>query len=195
VDGVEGVVQGADHHVDHLRVAHAGTPARVQAGVGGTAHALCATTDGNVAVTQRDGLGCGDDRLQPGAAQPVDVEGRSALAAAAVDGRHAGQVHVLGFGIHHMAEHHMADVRAGDVHAVEGFAHDLGAEIGRTDVLEGASEGADGGSHGADNNNFTVHGGFLGWAMEKNGYCAPGRGRGRDAAAWRVVLTRLKAPF
>ena len=119
VDGVEGVVQRADHHVHHLGVAHAGAPAHVQAGVGAAAHVFGTAPDGDVSVAQQDALAGRHDGLQARAAQAVHVEGRGALGAAAVDGRHARQVHVLGFGVDHMAEHHMADILALHVGAGE----------------------------------------------------------------------------
>ena len=112
VDVVEGVVQGTDHHVDHLGVAHACAKTGGQTGVRRAAHVFSAAANGDVAITQQDGLAGADDCLQARAAQAVHVESGRALGAAAVDGRHARQIHVFGFGVDHMAEHHMADVLA-----------------------------------------------------------------------------------
>ena len=89
VDGVERVVQRTDHHVDHLAVTHAGTPARAQAGIGTTAHVLGAAANGNVGVAQQNRLAGRNDGLQAGAAQTVDVERRRSFGATAVDGGHA----------------------------------------------------------------------------------------------------------
>jgi len=158
VDVVEGVVQGADHHVDHLGVTHADAPARSQAGVGRTAHVFGAAANGDVAVAQGNGLAGAHDGLQARAAQAVDVEGRGGFGAATVDGGHAREVHVLGLGVDHMTEHHMADILAFGVGAGQGFAHDQGGQLGGWNVLEAATKGTNGGAHTADNNNFTAHG-------------------------------------
>ena len=76
VDRLERIVQGTDHHVDHLGITHAGTPAGRQGRIRGTAHVLGTTTDGHIAIAQQDGLAGRHDRLQAGTAQTVDVIGR-----------------------------------------------------------------------------------------------------------------------
>ncbi|MDT4841314.1 hypothetical protein FQZ97_751640 [compost metagenome] len=118
VDGVEGVVQGADHHVHHLGVAHAGAPAHVEAGKRCAAHVFRTPADGHVGVAEQNALRGRDDGLQARAAQPVDVEGGRALGTTAVDGCHAREVHVLRLGVDDMAKHHVAHVLA--VHAGAG---------------------------------------------------------------------------
>ena len=157
VDVVERVVQGTDHHVDHLGVAHARTKARGQAGVGRAAHVLSAAADGHVAVAQQNALAGIDDGLQARAAQAVDVVGRGGLGAAAVDGRHARQIHVFGFGVDHVAKHHMAHVFALGAGAGQGLAHHQGGEFGGWGVFEAAAKRADGGANRADHNNFSAH--------------------------------------
>ena len=158
VDVVERVVQRADHHVDHLGVAHACAKAGGQAGVRCAAHVFCTAANGDVTVTQQDGLAGADDGLQARAAQAVHVERGRAFGAAAIDGRHARQIHVFGFGVDHMAKHHMADVLAVGARTGQGFSHDLCGQLGRWDVLQAATKGTNGGAHSADNNNFTAHG-------------------------------------
>ena len=54
VDGLERVMQGAHHHVNHLGVAHAGAPAHVQAGIGRTAHGLGTAANGNVGIAEQN---------------------------------------------------------------------------------------------------------------------------------------------
>ena len=157
VDGVEGVVQRADHHVDHLGVAHASAPAGVERCVGATAHVFGAAANGDIGVTQQNRLAGRNDGLQAGAAQAVDVERGRALGTAAVDGRDARQIHVFRLGVDHMAKHHMADVRAVHVGAFEGFAHDLRGQLGRGNVFQTTAKGTDGGARTADNYNFTTH--------------------------------------
>ena len=112
VNGLERVMQGADHHVDQLGVAHARAPAGAQAGIGAAAHVFGAASYGDVSVAQQDGLAGRNDGLQARAAQPIHVEGRCALGATAVNSRHPRQVHVFRLSIDHMAEHHVADVLA-----------------------------------------------------------------------------------
>ncbi len=51
------------------------------------------------------------------------------------------EVHVLGFGLDHIAEHHVADVVAGHIGAGQRLAHDQRAQIGRGQVLQAAAEG------------------------------------------------------
>ena len=119
VNVLEGVVQCSHHHVDHFGVAHASTKARGQTGIGRAAHVFCTAANGDVGIAQQDRLTGGNNGLQTRAAQAVDVEGGRALGAAPVDGGHAGQVHVFGLGVDHMAKHHMANVFAIDVCTME----------------------------------------------------------------------------
>jgi hypothetical protein len=163
VDGVEGVVQGTHHHVNHLHVTHAGTPAGGQAGVGATAHVLGTATNGDVGVTQQNALAGVDDGLQARTAQAVDVVGGCAFAATTVDGGHAAQVHVFGFGVDHMAEHHVTHVFAIHASTRQRFAHDQRGQFGGGGVLQAAAVGTDGGTHAADNNNFSAHGDVSDW--------------------------------
>ena len=99
--------------------------------------------------------------LQARAAQAVHVEGRRALGATAVDGRHARQVHVLGLGVDHVAEHDMAHVFALHMGTRERLADDERAEFGGWHVFKAATKGANSGAHGADDDDFTGHGSIL----------------------------------
>ena len=56
VNGVEGVVQCTQQHVNHFGVAHACAKTVAQAGVGRTAHVFCTSANSNVCVAQQDGL-------------------------------------------------------------------------------------------------------------------------------------------
>ena len=161
VDGVEGVVQRADHHVHHLGVTHAGAPAHVQAGEGRAAHHLGTRANGHVGVAQLNGLRGRHNGLQARAAQAVHVERGRAFGAAAVDGRHAREVHVLGFGVHHMAEHHVAYILAFHAGARQRFLDDQRAQFGGGHILEAAAKGANGRAHCADDDDFTGHGKVL----------------------------------
>ena len=161
VDVLERVVQCADDHIDHLGVAHSRAKAGGQAGIGATAHVFGAAADGDIGIAQQDRLAGRDDRLQAGAAQPVDIESRRAVATAAVKGRHARQVHVLRLGVDNMAKHHVANVLAVYTSARQRFANHQRGQLGGRRVLQAAAEGSNGGAHTADNNNFTSHGYLL----------------------------------
>ena len=182
MDGVERVVQGTHYHVNHLGVSHAGTPAHVQGRIGATAHVFCTTANGDIGVTQQNALAGADDGLQAGAAEAVDVESGRALGTATVDGGHTRQVHVFGLGIDHMAKHHVSDVFAFGVGAGQGLAHHLGGQIGRGDVFQTASKGANGGAHGADDYNFTGHGfvSFNKWFLQQAPCAKPGQCAGQS---------------
>jgi hypothetical protein len=73
---MERVVQGTNHHVDHLGVAHAGTPTHVQRGEGRAAHVLGTAANGDIGVAQQNALAGRHNGLQARAAQAVDIEGR-----------------------------------------------------------------------------------------------------------------------
>ena len=64
VNGVEGVVQCAHHHVDHFGVAHACAKTVGVDGVRCTAHVFCAGANGHVGIAQQDGLACRQNGLQ-----------------------------------------------------------------------------------------------------------------------------------
>jgi hypothetical protein len=60
-----------------------------------------------------------------------------------------------------MAKHHMANIFAFCVGALEGFSHDLSAQLSGGNVFEAAPKCANGGAHCADNDDFTAHVGLL----------------------------------
>jgi hypothetical protein len=132
-------------------------PKRVAGWRRGAAHVLGAAADGDVAVAQQDGLAGADDGLQARAAQAVDVHGRRFLGAAAVDGRHAREVHVARLGVDHVAEHHVAHVLALDAGAGDGLLDHGGGQVDGGDVLQAAAKGSDGGAHTAGDDDFTAH--------------------------------------
>ncbi len=157
VDGVERVVQRAEHHVDHLGVAHARTPAGRGRQVRSAAHALGAAADGDVGIAQQNGLRGTHHGLQAGAAQAVDVERGRFGRHAAVQRGHARQVHVARLGVDDVAEHHVADLLAPDLGARQRLAHHQRAQLARRHVLQAAAERPDCGAHTADHHHFTCH--------------------------------------
>ena len=63
-----------------------------------------------------------DDRLQAAAAQAVDGERGGFLRQAALDARDAREVHVLRFGVDHVAEHQLPTCLRIDLGALDRFA-------------------------------------------------------------------------
>jgi hypothetical protein len=122
----------------------------------------------HVGVAQQNGLAGADDGLQARTAQAVDVERRRPFAAAAVDGRHAREVHVLGFGVDHVAEHDVAHVLALYMGTGERFAHHQRTELGGWHIFKAAAKGTNGSAHCADDDDFTGHGGLLTINLSKN---------------------------
>jgi hypothetical protein len=82
-------MQRTNHHVNHLGVTHAGAPAHIQGCKGCAAHVLGTAANGDIGITQQNALAGGDDGLQAGAAQAVDIEGWRTLCTTAIDGRYA----------------------------------------------------------------------------------------------------------
>ena len=89
VNGMKGVMQRTQHHVDHFGVTHAGAPTGRQTGVGAAAHVFSTAANSNISVAQQNTLAGRNNGLQARAAQTVDVKGGRALSTAAVNGRHA----------------------------------------------------------------------------------------------------------
>jgi hypothetical protein len=120
-------------------------------------HALGATADGNVGVAEQDGLRGAHHGLQARAAQAVDVERWRLGRHAAVDGRHAREVHVARLGVDDVAEDHVADVLALHAGAGQRLAHHQRAQIARRHVLQAAAKRPDCGTNAADHHHFTCH--------------------------------------
>jgi len=160
VDVQARVVQGAEHEVQHLDVAHARTPAVAGDEVSPTAHGFSARADGHVAVTQQDGLRRGHHGLQARTAQAVHVKGGGLLGHAGVQGGHTADVSVLRHGRNHVAHDHVTHVLGLNASAFQRGLDDQGAQVGGRDVLERATETANGGTGGTNENDFTCHGMF-----------------------------------
>ena len=146
-----------DHHVYHLGVTHAGTPSHIQTGKRRAAHVFGATANGNVSVTQQNGLTRRHNRLQTGTTQAVNVKGRCGFSAAPLDGRHARQVHVFRFGIDDVAKHHMTDFGTVNTGARQRLAYHLRRQFGRGNVFQAAAIGTNSGAYCTDDDDFTAH--------------------------------------
>jgi hypothetical protein len=73
-----------------------------------------------------------------------------------------------------MAEHHVAHVFAIHASARQRFAHDQRGQFCGGGVLQAAAVGTDGGTHAADNNNFSAHlrKGWRDWFIRTGQHCA-----------------------
>ena len=144
---VERVGERADHGVHGHRVLHPLAPAQIGKPVRGAAHRLGAAGHSRVGVTEHDGLGGGDDGLQPAAAEPVHGQRGRADRQAAVDGGHPPQVHVPGLGVDHVAEHGVAHVRGIHLGPGHRVAHHRGGEVAGRHGRQTAAVFADSGPH------------------------------------------------
>ena len=149
-DTVEWVIERAVEGVEELGVTHFLAPARGWDLVGGAAHAFDAAGDRDLGLPRANGVGGGQDRLQAAAAQAVDGERRGFLGQAALDHRDTRNIHVARLGLDHLAEHGEADLLLFNPGAANRLGGHLGDELAGRDVLEGAAEGADGGTHAGD---------------------------------------------
>ena len=147
---VADVLGGGDHGVDDLGVAHPSAPTVGGDGVGGAAHALGAAAHHQVGVAALDGAGALDDGLQAGAADHAHGVGGHLQGHAGLDHALTGHVLALGSG-QDVAEHDLIQPLALDVAPLEGLGDDDGAQLGGGHILQGAAEGTDGGTAGADN--------------------------------------------
>ena len=68
----EGVVERTLHHIDHGRLTHARAKAKARHEVAAVRHTLGTAGEHSVTISEHQGLGCGDDRLQAGATKAVD---------------------------------------------------------------------------------------------------------------------------
>ncbi|MCY1370424.1 hypothetical protein D9M69_575140 [compost metagenome] len=149
-------MQDAVHVVDAGAVAQAAAPAHRRQDERTAAHALGAGADGDVGIAEEDALRGGDDRLQAGAAQAVDVERRGFLRDAGVHRGDAAEVGVARFGGNHVAHHHMADLGRGDARALDGGLAGSGSQGCHGNVLQGAAEGTDCGARGTYHEDLTL---------------------------------------
>ena len=97
--------------------------------VGGAAHRLGPAGHRDVAVTQHDHLGGGDDGLHRAAAQPVQGQRGRADVQAAVDGRYPGQVHVPLLGVDAVAEYGMTHLGRLDARPADRLADHLRGQV------------------------------------------------------------------
>ncbi|MCY1290265.1 hypothetical protein D9M70_394020 [compost metagenome] len=130
MDAVERVVQDAEHIVDGLQVAEAAPPTSAGQQIGSTAHGFGTAANGHLGLPQQQRLRRGDDRLQAGTAQAIDVERRGFLGNAGVHGGYPGEIGVLGFGRDDVAHHHMTDALGSAPTALESGVNRSRGQLG-----------------------------------------------------------------
>src|SRR5690606_32997864 len=136
------VVQDAVHVVQGSTITQATAPAHGWKDIGTAAHAFGAATDGHFRVTEHDGLGGGDDGLQAGATEAVDVERRGFLGNARVHGSDTAEVGVTGLGGNDVAHDHMPYLLGSHTGALQGSIYRRGSQRCQRRILEGTSEGS-----------------------------------------------------
>ncbi|MPM28441.1 hypothetical protein SDC9_74967 [bioreactor metagenome] len=143
---VKGVGQTVVHHgVDHFGVAHAGAIAGGGNGIWSGGHVFGAAGHNDVGVTGENGAASLDDALHAGAADHADSVGGDGDGNACFQGSLAGYV-LAQTGGEDAAEHDFIDLLGLDSAALKDFFDDDGAQFGGGDILEGSTEGADGGA-------------------------------------------------
>ena len=107
-------------------------------------------------------MGCRNDRLQPRAAEAVDVVGGGLFGDAGVDRGHSCQIGILGGRWNYVAHHDVTDALRIDLAGDECGFDCGGGQIAQRYVLERTAKGADGCAPGAQDENFGgLHGGSL----------------------------------
>ena len=151
---VESVPQAVlDHLVHDLLVAHTGAPALIGQGVGSGAHVLSAAADHDVGVAGQNGAGALDDGLHAGAADHANGVGGNRIGDTGLHRDLTGGVLALAGG-EDAAEHQLVHVLGSDVSALEGLLDHDSAHVHSGGVLQGAAEGADGGTAAVHNIKF-----------------------------------------
>ena len=123
-------------HVIHgLTVAQPTPPAHTGYEVRSATHGLCATGYGNPKIAEQDALRGGNDCLQAGATQAVNVEGWRFQGNTSSDRRYPGQVGVLWRGWNDIAHHHVTNLLAVDARVADGTFDSGGSQITQGNIL------------------------------------------------------------
>jgi hypothetical protein len=154
------IVEGADHHVEHLGVAKPGAPALRREQVAAAAHGFRAAADRNRRLAKHDGLGRRDDRLQARPAKPVHRHRRGFYGDTRIHGGHPGEIGISGFGMDHIAHDHMLHFCGVHIRLAQSRPDCDFAQFGRCDVLQALAEIADRGALSGENEDF-LHVGSL----------------------------------
>ena len=157
VADAEGVGEDGDHGIDRRGVAHAGAGTQRRQQVGGLGHDLDAAADTIVGIAQHDVLGGGDDALEARGAEARHLHGDRLHGQPGLDGGDAGDVGVARIRGHGVADGHVLDLLGIDPGAGDRLLHDDAGQLAGIELGQGTAEGADGGAHGAQNNNVSTH--------------------------------------
>ena len=153
VNAMKRVVQHTEQVVLHLCIAHARPPAGRRQHIGATAHGLDTRANGEVGITEHQGVGRRDNGLQTRAAQAVNVVGRGVQGNAGVDGRDPPYIGILRLSGYHIAHHHMPDALRFDLAVEQRRLDRSGGQVTHGHVFECAAKGANGGALGTEDEN------------------------------------------
>ena len=146
----------ADHGVDDLLVTHAGAPALLGQGIGGSGHILHAAGHHDVGIAGEDGAAALDDGLHAGAAHHTHGVGGGGQGHAGLHSGLTGGVLAQGGG-EDAAEHDLVHVLGGHVGPLQGLLDDQSAQLYGGSILQRAAIGADGSAAAVNNINFLHH--------------------------------------
>ena len=146
------------HHIDNVRGghAHAVAVARLGDGISGGAHVLHAANHHAVRLAGHYHGGGKVDGLKTGTAYVVDGLRGDLHGDARLDGRLTSDA-LAEAALQYAAHNDLVNVGGVYARAADGFLYDDGAQLNGGDVLQRTSEGTDGGTDGARNNNFLRH--------------------------------------
>jgi hypothetical protein len=156
VADAEGVGQHRHHGVDRLGVAHPRAAAQRRQQISAARHHFHTAADGEIGVTQHDRLRRVHDRLLRRTAQAVHCEGHRIHAHAATDGGQAGNVGIATLGRDAVADRGERHRLRVDTGACDRFLDHRRAQIARFHVLQRATETAHCGTHGTQDDHFTI---------------------------------------
>ena len=195
VDVFKGVVQGADHHVNELHVAHALTKALGVVEKRCTGHVFRTPCNGNAGVGELNGLRGAHQRLKARATQTVDIEGGDTIVATGLDGGHAREIKVARFGIDDVSHHHLVHITGQDPRTVYGLFDHGGGHHAWWGVLQTSPKGANGRSDCTHDDDFThiqiLYGGSQNLSLSLKSNPIEGPGRSRSTPSRAVFATLL----
>ncbi|MNO61544.1 hypothetical protein D3C76_521950 [compost metagenome] len=136
-------------------MAHAQAGACLGQDIGGQAHVFLTASDDQFRVAATDGLYGEVDRLEAGAADLVQGQGRRGVGQASLDRGLACRV-LPGAGGEHLAEDHFINLRSLDTRLLQQAANHCGTQFGRGNCRQSTLETANGGTSSGNDYDF-VH--------------------------------------
>ncbi|MNE41221.1 hypothetical protein D3C80_1352810 [compost metagenome] len=153
---VEGVPQAIlDHAVLQLRMAHTQAGACLGQNIGGQTHIFLTASDYQFRVAATDCLDGKMDRLETGAADLVQGQGRGGVWQPCLDRCLACRV-LPSAGSEHLAEYHFINLSSIDTRLLQQAANHCGTQFGRGNCRQSTLETANGGTSSGNDYDF-VH--------------------------------------